>query len=228
MGAHPVYDREQALRHRLNRFFAESLSLPEQDYYARLDAASLLRLKSALSDINNIMTLKVTLAFVDWVVARLSLDGRSAAELRSSVLEAKPSSNGYDIRLGHPVAFVGEVKCNVPINNGAVYGSAQRIGIEKDVAALLNGKRKASLAPGECLKFMAFLDTPEIRQANAHLVRTSKVCREHLVFPGEADGIVRHDVVHGVYPAMPDGFVRVASGHCLNRARRPSGHAGIR
>lgn len=198
----PVYEREQALRHRLNRFFVDCLSMPEHDYYGQLDAASLLKLKSALSDINNILTLRVTLAFADWVAAKLSLDDQHAAELRDIVLSAKPSSNGYDIWLGYPVSFVGEVKCNVPINGGGVYGSAQRIGIEKDIAALLNGKTKASIVPKNCLKFMAFLDMPEIRQANTHLVRTSKICREKLVFLDDADEISRVDVVHGVYLAL--------------------------
>jgi len=176
--------------------------MPKHDYYGQLNAASLLKLKSTLSDINNILTLRVTLAFADWIAGKLLLDDQYTAELRDSVLNAKPSSNGYDIKLDYPVSFVGEVKCNVPINNGGVYGSAQRIGIEKDITALLNGKTKASIVPENFLKFIAFLDLPEIRQANAHLVRTSKICKEKLVFLDSADEISRVDVVHGVYLAL--------------------------
>jgi hypothetical protein len=193
----PIYDREDALRTRLNSFLASHLGLPKMDYYGNLKEESFLALKSVLADINNLLTLKVSLSFVEWVVSRLNLDESAKLELINSILAAKPNSNGYDLCwLGSPVAFVAEVKCNVPVNGGLIYGSAQRNGIEKDILALLNGKMKARLVPATCLKFMVFLDLPEIRSATEHFARTSKTCGDKLVFDMDQ---IRNDVVHVVY-----------------------------
>jgi hypothetical protein len=193
------YNRENALRDRLNSFLVESFDLPSRDYYSFLDAERFIGLKSALSDINNVLTLKVTLSFADWLADHYRLDDSVRSELQHIVTQTKPNSNGYDIWLGYPVAFVGEVKCNIPINKSVIYGSAQRHGIEKDIIGLLKGKRKATINPESCPKFMAFLDIPQIRRANEHLLRSSDICRNHLVFVEGEHELCRTDVVYGVY-----------------------------
>lgn len=141
------FDRENFLRERLNSFLVGQFNLPENDYYSLLTADGFISLKSALQDINNILTMKVTLSFVSWLSDHYKLDQSARNELRQIALESKPNSNGYDIWLGYPVCFVGEVKCNMPINNGTIYGSAQKLGIERDIHGLLRGKRKAPLNP---------------------------------------------------------------------------------
>jgi len=176
------YDREDKLRQKINSFLSERFALPDKDYYSSLDAEGFIALKSALSDINNILTLKVTLSFSNWISMHYELDSSAKSELNRTVLGAKPNSNGYDIWLGYPVSFVGEVKCNIPINNGSIYGSAQRSGIEKDIRGLFEGKLKSSINPEKCQKFLAFLDLPQIRAANKHLLSVSEICREKLVF----------------------------------------------
>ncbi|MGO2373330.1 MAG: hypothetical protein ACTH5C_13340 [Pseudoalteromonas prydzensis] len=196
------YKREDFLRDRFNAFLVESFDLPDQDYYSSLTAEGFIGLKSALSNINNILTLKVTLSFADWLADHYRLDDSARSELQSIVMEAKPNSNGYDVWLGYPVTFVGEVKCNIPINNGSIYGSAQRHGIEKDIAGLLNGKSKASINPESCPKYLAFLDIPQIRAANEHLLRVSDVCRNHLVFVEGEKELSRTDIVYGVYVSI--------------------------
>ena len=127
------YDREQALKSRLNAFMQERLGLPADDYYSKLDQRALAELKSVLSDINNIFTLKVTLAFAKWLSAKLNLEQVAQEEIKSSILRAPPNANGYDIEISKPLQIIAEVKCNVPINRGAVYGSAQRDGLARDV-----------------------------------------------------------------------------------------------
>ena len=201
MAADPIFDREESLRKRLNAFLSSSFELPEHDYYARLNAEAFLGLKSVLADINNILTLRVSLAFVEWVALRLKLDASAKLELETTLFRSKPNANGFDVRRDDPIAFVAEVKCNVPINKGSVYGAQQRYGIEKDVTSLLEGKRKASVNPQSCLKFLAFLDRPEIRAANQHLLGISKICKGRLVFVSESTELNRHDVVYGVYVA---------------------------
>lgn len=141
------YSRETHLRNQLNAFLEEEFTLPQSDYYSRLDIDGFLQLKSVLSDINNIFTLKVSLAFAEWVAGHLALDEVAKRQNVSQIQKTKPNANGYDIEVSEPVKLIAVVKCNVPINGGRVYGSAQRDGIAKDIAALLRGKTKSSGNP---------------------------------------------------------------------------------
>ena len=81
MSAESPFNREDSLRRRLNEFLSRNFDLPERDYYAKLDADAFVGLKSVLADINNILTLRVSLAFVEWVAARLCLDAKAKLEL---------------------------------------------------------------------------------------------------------------------------------------------------
>lgn len=193
------YNRESVLRERLNLFFVDKFSLPNHDYYSLLDTKGILELKAVLSDINNILTMKTTLSFIDWVSERMGLDIVAKEEAVSIAMDAKPNSNGYDAYLGYPVAYVAEVKCNVPINGGSVYGSAQRKGIEKDLDGLLKGKRKAHIMPQKCLKFFVFLDLPQVREANKHLAAVNEKFRDNVVFESPEVVPSRKDIIYGVY-----------------------------
>lgn len=193
------YNRERELQLRLNRFFVDEFHLPEKNYAGSLGLSSLLNLKSVLSDINNTITLRLALGLADWASEQFKLDDAATKELRRIVLDAKPNSNGFDVWLGYPIAFVAEVKCNIPVNGGNKYGARQRLGIVSDINALLNGKRKASMITKGIPKIMAFLDLPEIRAANEHLLKTDLSLLTKLVFlpPGQAPTNLEY--VHGVY-----------------------------
>ena len=196
------YQREDELRRRVNAFLSQAFALPDSDYYARLDLKTLLSVKAALSDINNVLTMRLTFGFLGWAAKTLQLDETSVADLRARVLSSKPSSNGYDIHFTGAVPFVAEVKCNIPINGGTKYGSAQRNGILKDIDALLNGKAKGASVHEHYLKFMVFIDLPEIRAANKHLLSSTSVMgkRFRLLEDGEAPNDPK--VVYGVYAAI--------------------------
>lgn len=195
----PPYSREKELLARLNRFFVEEFDLPPKDYAEALNFLSLLNLKSVLSDINNTITLKLSLGLVDWISEKFKLGDATVAELRRSILGSKPNSNGFDVCLGYPIAFVAEVKCNIPINGGNKYGAQQRHGIVTDINALLHGKRKASIAPQNALKILAFLDMPAIRAANEHLLKTDVSLLTKLVFLPPDKTPTDLNYVHGVY-----------------------------
>ena len=118
--------------------------------------------------------------------------------IRANLLKSKPGSNGYDLVCLHPIPFVAEVKCNIPINGGSKYGSAQRTGILKDVASLKAGKIKAAqLSPGT-LKFMVFLDLPQVKAANAHLVASSPGLGADLRFLRDDETPRDAEIVYGV------------------------------
>ena len=96
----------------------------------------------------------------------------------SQILGTKPSANGYDIEVSAPEKIIAEVKCNVPINGGIVYGSELKHRITKDIEALINGKSKSHISTADYLKFMVFLDNPEIRAATKHFVKNMKKEKE--------------------------------------------------
>ncbi len=54
-----------------------------------------------------------------------------------------------------------------------MFGAAQSAGIRKDINSLLNGKIKSGISIQEHLKFMVFLDLPEVRSAAQRLFRTT-------------------------------------------------------
>lgn len=193
------YNRERELQLRLNRFFVEEFDLPVKDYAGSLGLSSLLNLKSVLSGINNTITLKLALGLADWASEQFKLDDTATKELKRIVLDAKPNSNGFDVWLGYPIAFVAEVKCNIPVNGGNKYGAQQRHGIVADINALLNGKRKAVMMTNGIPKIMAFLDLPEIRAANEHLLKTDLSLLTKLVFLPPGQALTNLDYVHGVY-----------------------------
>lgn len=177
-----VYDRERALRARLNAFLIDKFGLPTNDYYSKLDRGALAGLKAVLGDINNIFTLRICLAFGTWLGRTFNLDATALAEINDSILRSPPNANGYDLAIEHPISVIAEVKCNVPINGGSIYGAAQRQGVLKDVNALMQGKTKARVDPSKRLKFLVLLDTPEVRAATRHLVKNMKVHRDAVLF----------------------------------------------
>lgn len=175
-----TYDREFELQSRLNHFINSRLGLPQADYYARLNQADFAELKSVLSDINNIFTMKTTLAFVEWLSDQLGYDEHIRRSMINGILETKPNANGYDVELTTPIPVIAEVKCNIPINRGVVYGSAQKDGITKDVLSLAEGKNKSQIDAKSCMKFLVLLDTPEVQEATAHFIKNMKIYHERM------------------------------------------------
>jgi len=191
-----LYNREKHLQSRLNNFIKHGFDLPELDYYSKLELDGFLKLKSTLSDINNIITLKVSLAFSHWISKKFELSEKSDRELCSQILRTKPNANGFDLELIEPIKVVAEVKCNVPINGGDVYGSAQRNGIAKDIDSLVNGKSKSPINSKDCFKFMVFLDRPEIRKATAHFIKNMKDHKELISVIDKTTGQMSTDKIY--------------------------------
>ena len=190
------YHREEELKNRLNNFFITQFTLPEDDYYSRLDSEKIISLKMALSDINNLLTMKITISFVNWIKKQFNLSDESEEKIMSAVLSTKPSTNGYDIISNEILKLIAEVKCNIPINAGKRYGSAQRNGISKDLNNLLYGKTKSKFNTKEYLKFMVFLDNESIREANQHYINLSREFKENIIIIDEKTTFERTDCIY--------------------------------
>jgi hypothetical protein len=132
--------RQQDLKTKLNKHLTK-LTGQEKDYYQELSQTDLAELKTVLSDINNVFTLKLTLTATEWICKNFKLDKKAKTELFKKIDAVKPNTNGFDIIIDEP-KIVAEVKCVFPSNNGDKYLAAQRNGILDDAIKLINGKKQ--------------------------------------------------------------------------------------
>jgi len=183
-----MYDRESDLKTAFNKAIVNLLNIEEQDYYSKLTTDQMLNLKSALSDINNIITLRLAFSLADWICSKLNISQRTKKEITDTMRSSKPNTNGYDIEISDP-DIVAEIKCNIPINSGRVYGSAQRNGLKKDIDGLLNGKNKSRKKAEESIKILGLYDTQEVRAATDHFVKNlpPELNRKLVVDPKQAE-----------------------------------------
>jgi hypothetical protein len=166
------YNRESELKGKFNEFISSKVTSEYKDYYSKLSIEDFVDIKTTLSDINNIITYKTTIRFLDWLREHFSYVDANYQVYLNEVLEAKPSGNGYDIMVTGDVNIISEIKCNKPINNGFKFGSAQRNGIIKDIQGLLEGKSKVKFDPNEAYKFLVIYDFGEhTLKATEHLIK---------------------------------------------------------
>lgn len=159
-------NREQNLKYEFNKFLISKLCLEDNDYYGTLKTKDFIELKSVLSNINNIITLRLTLKFIENIASLFNLTHESKTKIINTIQNINPNSNGFDVEIENPIKIVAEVKGNIPINGGASFGSAQRNGILKDFKLLKNGKLKSNVAnTKDFYKFFVLPDTEKTRTA---------------------------------------------------------------
>lgn len=172
-----IADREHRLTESFNAFWSRlsARTTPDNaDIYSSLSLADFIGMKNILSDINNIITLRLTIAAADFMRAQGIIDGDDHAEMLRQINNTAPNANGYDIefvssRTGKII--IAEVKANIPCGGrmhecpsgyapGDSYGAAQTDGIITDVRHLVTGKSKSAISPADtqCLKFLVLLD----------------------------------------------------------------------
>lgn len=167
------YDRETELKEKFNQFIISKVTGVNENYYSRLSAEDFEEIKTTLKDINNIITFKTTVRFIEWASERFSYVKENYQVYLDQVLGTKPSDNGYDLVVNGEVNIIAEIKCNKPINNGYKFGSAQRNCIVKDIRGLFDGKSKAkSVNPSTAYKFLVIYDFGDYTlKAAQHLIK---------------------------------------------------------
>jgi hypothetical protein len=194
-----MYDREAALKTAFNSAVVRLLGIEEKDYYSKLTTDQMLSLKTALSDINNLITLRMAFSLAGWICGRFNISEGARKTVLDTIRSAKPNANGYDIELSDPDT-VAEIKCNIPINAGRVYGSAQRNGLRKDIEGLLAGKSKSSKKTDKSVKLLGLYDTPEVRAATQHFVKNLPVTlNQKLVIEPEQGKVLDNQHVYVVF-----------------------------
>jgi len=166
------YNREDELKERFNQFISSKVTRENKDYYSKLSIEDFVEIKTTLSNINNIITYKTTIRFMEWLRNHFSYVDKKYQIYLDEILGAKPSGNGYDIMVTGDVNILAEIKCNKPINYGFKFGSAQRNGIIKDIQGLLEGKSKVNFDPTNAYKFLVIYDFGEhTLKATEHLIK---------------------------------------------------------
>ncbi|WP_186579769.1 hypothetical protein [Aquibacillus kalidii] len=88
------YNRETELKQRFNEFIKTKVTGENKDYYSKLSVEDFLDIKTTLSDINNIITYKTTIRFMDWLREHFSYVDANYQFYMNEVLGTKPSVNG--------------------------------------------------------------------------------------------------------------------------------------
>ncbi len=172
--------RTQKLTNDLNNCWNDILSTKDIDYFSKLTIADLLKLKVALSNIHNDITLKLTETFID-SLQKYNLNFISPNiwdAIRTQVNATNANTNGYDVQWEDP-AILAEVKANIPVNGGDTFGAQQKVGILNDITSLLNGKQKVTLEKdiSKYMKFIVMLDTGKQRAAMHKLITNANISK---------------------------------------------------
>lgn len=167
--------RSNALASQFNDFMNRAAATIGCDYYSRMSARDFVELKNVLSNINNIITLRITHAFAERLLRCGVVSKAQYAAIDADIESTSANANGYDVlftgNVGMARGIVAEVKCNIPVKSDR-FGAAQLANLEKDVEGLLHGKTKAKgLDTKNYLKFLVLLDDGErVRTAAGHFV----------------------------------------------------------
>ena len=166
------YLRGDALRFQFNEFWNRALKTSGENYFGRLTSEDFIGLKKAISCINNILTLKATLQFIDRIRKCRIINRGQAAKMRDAVEQQHPNTTGFDVKFDDGTTrIIAEVKCSIPVN-GDKFGSRQKTSILTDLTGLENGKKKGDVKNlSAYYKFMVILDVCNAREAMKNLMQ---------------------------------------------------------
>lgn len=173
-------NRELILSEQFNGFINRITTTKGKDYYSLLSTSDFIELKSVLSNINNIITLRVTHSFADCLLHSGVVNMRQHADIKTDIDSTSANTNGFDVhftgKVGRADGIVAEVKCNIPVKADR-FGAAQLANLEKDVEGLQHGKTKAKGVNTENhLKFLVLLDDGErVHKAAVRFAETMRL-----------------------------------------------------
>ena len=159
------YSRVDDLSKKFNSFWNDYFH-DAKDYFKELTISNLVSLKMAVSNINNIITLRVTNQFVEFLQSEGIITSTQKEKMLSDVDKIHPNTNGYDVKFSDSgIKIVAEVKCCIPVGKNS-YGAAQEESIISDIKLLLAGKPKSGIKEDDSIdkyyKFMVLLDGEKV------------------------------------------------------------------
>lgn len=165
-------NRNEVLKEPFNAFFNRIVQTNGVDYYQRLITRDYVTLKTVLSNINNIITLQTTQAFVDYLYKCDVIDVNQRKVIMKNTEQTNANANGFDVyykeNIGNAEGIIAEVKCNRPVKSDN-FGTSQFNSLKKDIEGLLHGKKKVDgVDTSKYYKFMVMLNDDERVPRAAH------------------------------------------------------------
>lgn len=162
------YSRRLDLEEKFNSYWNKALKTNGEDYLKRLTTNDLVEMKKAISNINNLITLRVTLGFIDEICRMDIVNNEQAERMMKEVDEQHPNTNGFDVQ-DKECRIIAEIKCNIPVGEKS-FGAAQKNALKKDLQGLRNGKTKGDIDNVDnYYKFMVIQDVSKARIAMKEL-----------------------------------------------------------
>ena len=162
------YSRQLDLEEKFNCYWNQALKTNGVDYLKRLTINDLVEMKKAISNVNNLITLRVTLSFVDEICRLGIVNNEQAERIKKEVNEQHPNTNGFDVQ-DRESRIIAEIKCNIPVGEKS-FGAAQKNALKKDLQGLRNGKVKGDIDNVDnYYKFMVIQDVSKARIAMKEL-----------------------------------------------------------
>ena len=140
-----VNERENFLKMQFNEVWSSILK-EKKDYYSYMDDHSLDLLKNAVSNLENINTLKTTLSYISKLKQIFDISDKEVNAIEESVRTTSPYYEGYDVEYKGAINVIAEIKCNMPVNNSSNrFETVQVNEIKRDLEYLINGKEKSKI-----------------------------------------------------------------------------------
>lgn len=140
-----VNERENFLKMQFNEVWSSILK-EKKDYYSYMDDHSLDLLKNAVSNLENINTLKTTLLYISKLKQIFDISDKEVNAIEESVRTTSPYYEGYDVEYKGVINVIAEIKCNMPVNNSSNrFETVQVNEIKRDLEYLINGKEKSKI-----------------------------------------------------------------------------------
>ena len=195
--------REDTYKGQFNQFWNGCFKTSEKNYYSLLTVEDYVELKKTVGCINNIITLKASLLFVDYLNSIGFISNESALQIKERISSSSANANGFDIVFDSETnSFLAEVKCNIPACDNR-FGSTQASGIIKDLKHLSTGKNKGIRNTNSYFKFMVILKTGKSEEAMEQLMKEYNMRGEGLkvlVIPKDKSKLV----VEAIYVVFID------------------------
>jgi hypothetical protein len=115
-----------------------------------------IKLKKSIQDIHNILTLKLTLNFIETIGELFNFPKGITQKLKVESDEISPNARGFDIKIDNPTKILAEVKCITPENEKDRFNAAQKKNLFKDAIKLK--LKEHSFNTEDYYKFIVILD----------------------------------------------------------------------